>query len=135
MPPNESQELDPEEIDTQKGLSHPNREKWRQGFEFMLRIAQTDPLQDPNCVNIVHLAQYNVGKAYFQGFGVEQSDELTEKWWLLAANDGLASGSLNAQTCLAFFYSRKLDPVFFDLKKAYYWHNEACGNGSLESQG
>ena len=99
----------------------------------MLKIANSHDNDDT--INIIHQAQFNVGKAYFQGFGCEQSDELTEKYWLLAANDGRPNGSVNAQCCLAFFYSRKNDPEFFDLNKAYYWHNEACGNGSLESQG
>jgi hypothetical protein len=36
---------------------------------------------------------------------------------------------------LAFLYSRKLHQEMFDVKKAFFWHNEACGNGSLESQG
>lgn len=84
---------------------------------------------------LIHQAQYNVGKAYFQGFGIKQSDEKAERWWLLAADDGSAQGSVSAMTALAFFYSRKSDPEYFDLAKAFYWHNEACGNGSIESQG
>jgi TPR repeat protein len=84
---------------------------------------------------LCHYAQYNVGRAYFQGFGVKQSDEETEKWWLLAADDGNKNASITAMTMLAFFYSRKSSNEFFNLQKAYFWHNEACGNGSLESQG
>lgn len=84
---------------------------------------------------LIHSAQYNVGKAYFQGFGVKQSDAETEKYWLLSADDGSKKGCISAMVSLAFFYSRKNEPEYFDLKKAFFWHNEACGNGSLESQG
>ena len=84
---------------------------------------------------IKHYAQYNLGKAYFQGFGVKQSDAETEKWWILAADDGNPKACITAMTMLAFFYSRKESREFYDLKKAFFWHNEACGNGSLESQG
>jgi TPR repeat protein len=38
-------------------------------------------------------------------------------------------------TALAFFYSVRVERDFFDLKKVFFWHNEACGAGSLESQG
>ena len=38
-------------------------------------------------------------------------------------------------TSLAFFYSQPMEKENFDLEKAFFWHNEACGNGSLESQG
>ena len=99
----------------------------------MLSIAdleETDQLKQ-----LIHSAQFNVGKAFFQGFGVKQSDLETEKYWLKSADDGSAKGCLNAMVNLAFFYSRKGEPEFFDLKKAFFWHNEACGNGSLESQG
>lgn len=84
---------------------------------------------------LIHQAQYNLGKAYFQGFGVRQSDTTAEKWWLLAADDGSLVGCVSAMTALGFFYSRKSDPEYFDLSKAFYWHSEACGNGNLESQG
>lgn len=55
------------------------------------------------------------------------------RYWLLAADDGNPSASTVAQTTLGMFYSRQSDSL--DLKKAFFWHNEACGNGSLESQG
>jgi len=51
---------------------------------------------------------------------------------LLAADDGNPNASVKAQSALGLFYS-SLDNL--DLKKAFYWHSEACGNGSLESQG
>ena len=54
------------------------------------------------------------------------------RWWLLAADDGNPKGSIKAQTTLGMFYSREES---LDLKKAFFWHSEACGNGSLESQG
>lgn len=99
----------------------------------MLEIAHLKV--DEKNAKLVRQAQFNVGKAYYQGFGVRQSDEMTEKYWVMAADDGSLSGSVSAMTNLAFFYSRKTDPEYFDLDKAFFWHNEACGYGSLESQG
>lgn len=55
------------------------------------------------------------------------------RYWLLAADDGNPSASIAAQTTLGMFYSRQNDSL--DLKKAFFWHSEATGNGSLESQG
>ena len=52
--------------------------------------------------------------------------------WLAAADDGNPKGSIKAQTTLGYFYSR---PETLNKKKAFFWHSEACGNGSLESQG
>lgn len=54
------------------------------------------------------------------------------RWWLLAADDGNPKASVMAQTVLGMFYSRE-DSM--DLQKAFFWHSEACGNGSVESQG
>jgi len=121
---NKNTQID-ELIDTKAAFRHPNREKWHQGFEYMFQIANLSLSEQDESVEIlIHQAQYNVGKAYFQGFGVKQSDEKTEKWWLLAADDGSTKGCVNAMTALAFFYSRKNDPEYFDLGKAYFWHNE-----------
>lgn len=122
-----------EVVDTKLAVHHKNKENWTRGFMYMKTIADsvlTDQLKE-----LIHSAQYNVGKAYFQGFGVKQSDYETEKYWLMSADDGSPRGCISAMVGLAFFYSRKSEPEFFDLKKAYFWHNEACGNGSLESQG
>ena len=51
----------------------------------------------------------------------------------MAADDGNPLGSIKAQCTLGMFYSRQSDSL--DLAKAFFWHSEACGNGSLESQG
>jgi len=101
------------------------------GVTIMRRIAALN-----NEVTAKHLApaaKYNIGRAYFQGVGVEkQSDEEAERWWLDAADDGNPKGSIKAQTMLGMFYSRS---ETLDLKRSFFWHSEACGNGSLESQG
>ncbi|XP_074642385.1 LRP2-binding protein-like isoform X2 [Tubulanus polymorphus] len=99
------------------------------GVEYMMTVAATPP---PQVKHLVRAAQYNIGRAHFQGFGVKQSDEEAERWWLLAADDGSPSGSVLAQTTLGYYYARQDSK---DLKKSFFWHSEACGNGSLESQG
>ena len=54
------------------------------------------------------------------------------RWWILAADDGNPSACIRAQSMLGMYYARK-DTL--DLQKSAFWHSEACGNGSLESQG
>ncbi len=90
---------DEKEIDFQAGLSSPNKKNWKLGFDYMLRVAKSEiKASDPSLSKLIHQAQYNVGKSYFQGFGVNQSDELAEKWWLLASNNGEPDGSVLAMT-------------------------------------
>ncbi|XP_064600109.1 LRP2-binding protein-like [Liolophura sinensis] len=98
--------------------------------DLMMKVATSDSKQ---CRHLVHVAQYNLGRAYYQGVGVQrQSNTEAERWWLLAADDGNPRASIKAQTALGLFYSTEDN---FDLKKAFFWHSEATGNGSLESQG
>jgi len=103
----------------------------KEGIESMKQIALSESRL---AKHLIPAARYNIGRAYFQGFGDQQSDQKAEKWWLLAADDGNPKGSIKAQSVLGMYYSRQ-DKQFQDLKKAFFWHSEACGNGSLESQG
>jgi len=101
------------------------------GVSIMRRIAGL--AGEVEAKHLAPAAKYNIGRAYYQGVGVEkQSDEEAERWWLEAADDGNPKGSIKAQTMLGMFYSR---PESLDLKRSFFWHSEACGNGSLESQG
>lgn len=84
--------------------------------------------------HLLPAVRYNLGRAFFQGYGVKhQSDKEAERWWLMAADDGNPNASVKAQSTLGMFYSRSDDSL--DLKKAFFWHSEACGNGNVESQG
>jgi len=105
------------------------QKKEKKAFKYMMKIATSE---DVEAAHLKHSAMFNVGKAYFEGFGVKQDDKEAEKWWVLAAGDGDPRASVEAQTMLGMFYSR---PEFLNLKKSFFWHSEACGNGSLESQG
>ncbi|XP_029336451.1 LRP2-binding protein isoform X3 [Mus caroli] len=99
------------------------------GVKYMRKIL------DSSCPQTMHLkfaAAYNLGRAYFEGKGVKRSDEEAERLWLLAADNGNPKASVKAQSILGLFYSMK-EPK--ELEKAFFWHSEACGNGSLESQG
>ncbi|KAJ8383107.1 hypothetical protein SKAU_G00038850 [Synaphobranchus kaupii] len=97
--------------------------------EYMKDVAGCD---DPEAASVKQCALFNLGTAYLEGYGVRPSREEAERYWLLAADDGSPSGSVKAQSSLGLFYSH---PDSLDLKKAFFWHSEACGNGSLESQG
>ncbi|XP_076104258.1 LRP2-binding protein-like [Mytilus galloprovincialis] len=99
-------------------------------IEYLKKIAHSDSRQTQH---IKRAAQFNVGRAFFEGYGVgRQSDEEAERYWLMAADDGNPKASILAQTILGMYYSRADTQ---DLKKAFFWHSEACGNGSIESQG
>ncbi|KAM6149407.1 LRP2-binding protein isoform 2-T2 [Erethizon dorsatum] len=99
------------------------------GVDYMKRIL------DSPCPKARHLkfaAAFNLGRAYYEGKGVNQSDEEAERLWLFAADNGNPKASVKAQSILGLYYSTK-EPK--ELEKAFYWHSEACGNGNLESQG
>ncbi|XP_065831000.1 LRP2-binding protein-like [Oscarella lobularis] len=99
------------------------------GVEIMTNIARST---NKRTQHLVPSAQYHVGKAYFEGHGVKQSDSAAFDWFLAAARDGEASGSVRAQSTLGLLYSRK---DFLDLRAAFKWHRFAARNGSLESLG
>ena len=56
------------------------------------------------------------------------------RWWLLAASDDKHKPVVEAETALAFLYSRK-NSLHYNLKKAFQWHSRASQHGSLESLG
>lgn len=101
------------------------------GFQIMESICSCKKKQ---AIPLVPFAQYNIGRAYYEGKGVKQNDDTAEYYWLLAAKDGDLNGSIKAQSILGMFYSRQGEQSY-DLKKSYYWHQEAAGNGNFESQG
>ncbi|XP_077992345.1 LRP2-binding protein-like [Glandiceps talaboti] len=109
------------------GLGVP--EDHKTGVEYMLCIANST---SKRAKHLMYAAQYNVGRACLEGYGIKQSDKEAERWWLLAADDGNPQASVKAQTALGMYYSREETT---DLKKAFFWHSEGTGNGSLESQG
>lgn len=105
------------------------QEDQRKGVEYMKRIINSDTLQ---AKHLKYAAAYNLGLVCFEGCGMRHSDEEAERWWLLAADNGNPKASVKAQSTLGMYYSR---PCSMNLKKAFFWHSEACGNGSVESQG
>lgn len=70
----------------------------------------------PYYPGLIPCAQYNIGRAYYEGFGVKQSDEQAEKWWLMSAKDGDPDGCIKAQSVLGMFYSRTGEETT-DMKK------------------
>ncbi|CAH8544979.1 unnamed protein product [Schistosoma bovis] len=81
--------------------------------------------------NLVFSAAFNLGRAYYQGYGVCPSTEDALRCFLFAANNGDSKACISAQTALGYLYS---GPEIRDLQKAFQWHSDACGNGSVESQ-
>ncbi|CAE1166475.1 LRP2-binding protein [Acanthosepion pharaonis] len=103
---------------------HPNK-----GFKCLIKVASSKSNVHKH---LIHVAQYCIGLAYFQGFGIQQSYEDAERWWLLAADNGHPQACVKAQSMLGMFYSV---PDYQNFERAFFWHTEACGNGNLESQG
>ncbi|XP_068134806.1 LRP2-binding protein isoform X2 [Hyperolius riggenbachi] len=101
----------------------------RKGVEYIKRIITSD---SSGAKHLKYAAAYNLGLACYEGCGTRHSDEEAERWWLLAADNGNPEASVKAQSTLGMYYSR---PSSRNLKKAFLWHSEACGNGSVESQG
>ncbi|NXN24815.1 LR2BP protein, partial [Nycticryphes semicollaris] len=99
------------------------------GVEYMKKILDSD---SPKARHLRFPAAYNLGRAYYEGCGVKRSTEEAERLWLIAADHGNPKASVEAQSALGMLYSVS---GLKDLKKAFFWHSEACGNGSLESQG
>uniref|UniRef100_A0A8C3JC91 LRP2-binding protein n=1 Tax=Calidris pygmaea TaxID=425635 RepID=A0A8C3JC91_9CHAR len=99
------------------------------GVEYMKKILDSN---SPKARHLKFAAAYNLGRAYYEGCGVKRSTEEAERLWLLAADHGNPKASVKAQSTLGMLYSTS---GLKDLKKAFFWHSEACGNGSLESQG
>ena len=63
--PTEDRIPDDLEVDTRASFHHPNKDYWKYGFECMLRIAES---RDEKAKTLIHMAQYNVGKALFPRF-------------------------------------------------------------------
>ncbi|NWX33281.1 LR2BP protein, partial [Notiomystis cincta] len=99
------------------------------GVEYMKTILNSD---SPEASHLKFAAAYNLGRAYYEGCGVKHSVEEAERLWLTAADNGNPQASVKAQSTLGMLYSM---PILKDLKKAFFWHSEACDNGNLESQG
>ena len=114
---------------------------------MMHRIATTEKDQHGF---VIPYAEFHIGKAYFQGYGVPESEAQAQRsvesndgrfgqdspfsWWLLAASDAVHEPVIEAETALAFLYSRNSSPLY-NMKKAYQWHSRASHDGSLESLG
>ncbi|XP_026503939.1 LRP2-binding protein [Terrapene carolina triunguis] len=105
------------------------KEDPEKGVEYMKIIINSNA---PKARHLKYAAAYNLGRSYFEGCGVKHSDKEAERLWIIAADHGNPKASVKAQSTLGMFYSTS-NPK--DLKKAFFWHSEACGNGSLESQG
>ncbi|XP_073197952.1 LRP2-binding protein isoform X2 [Lepidochelys kempii] len=105
------------------------KEDPEKGVEYMQIIINSN---SPKARHLKYAAAYNLGRSYFEGCGVKHSDKEAERLWLIAADHGNPKASVKAQSTLGMFYSTSNSK---DLKKAFFWHSEACGNGSLESQG
>lgn len=75
-----------------------------QGFRYMLSVAESGCPQNPS---LQTSAQFNVGCAYNQGFGVQQSYSKAVWWWTRAAEvEGATPGTVRAQNMLGMYYSR-----------------------------
>ncbi|XP_036155787.1 LRP2-binding protein isoform X5 [Myotis myotis] len=78
--------------------------KAEKGVEYMKKIV------DSPCPKARHLqfaAAYNLGRAYYEGKGINRSIEDAERLWLFAADNGNPKASVKAQSMLGLYYSTK----------------------------
>ncbi|XP_062514416.1 LRP2-binding protein-like [Corticium candelabrum] len=99
------------------------------GCDYMRQVIDNE---NRKIEHLIPSAQFNLGRAYLEGYGVAQSDDDALEWLERAAREGLPSGNVAAQSMLGMLYSRQ---DFLDVKKAFRWHQHAARNGSLESLG
>eukprot|EP00049_Salpingoeca_infusionum_P028026 m.35743 g.35743 ORF g.35743 m.35743 type:complete len:411 (-) comp9919_c0_seq2:390-1622(-) len=118
------------------------------GLHMMQQVAEIEPSHfrkpPPELVDATELvtsAQFNVGRAFNDGVGVEINYAEAERLWLLAARDGAPTGSHQAMNQLGHFYSRprrldQRDPLALtkpDLPEAISWHKCATALGNADS--
>ncbi len=92
---------------------------------------------------LVASAQYNLGRAYYEGgtSGVSVNDAEAVRWWKAAAREGGPGGCTQAQNALGDFYCtpRLVDPsnplIYTepDFKESLSWHMAAAKNGNVDS--
>ena len=100
------------------------------GFEHLKEVAEST---NPDAAYLIPFAQYNVGRAFYEGFGCKQSDKEAERWFLAAAQDGEPIGSIKAQTVLGLFYSRPNEESF-DLQKVGFSLITLSADPTMKSQ-
>lgn len=75
------------------------------------------------------MAQYNLGKCYYEGLGVAKDYSKAVRWFTLSAKQGNACG----QCALAEMYYLG-HGVEADVDKAVKWFQQAAANGSDEAE-
>jgi len=94
-------------------------------IELMERVVEAaDPETQPE---LVENALLNLGRAHWQSF--PHNARKAEEYWLRAAKNG--QGLVDAMTELGEFYAH---PENNNLKESFYWHQNAAGKGSVQSQ-
>ena len=97
------------------------------GFTLMLQLAKST---QPTDKHLIPAAQFNLGRALFQGIGVKKSDEEAAKWWSLATNSDKDPAAIRSMNTMALLHSR---PEHLNKDKAFYWHTQAAERGHPES--
>lgn len=119
------------------------------GLQYLRELAElnvaealrTVPEGLSSATALVAAAQYQLGKAYAEGMGVDIDLAQAEQYWLRASLDGSRSGSVEAQQSLGELYAsprRKhptdpLDIIPPDFTAAKRWREAASRNGSVEA--
>ncbi len=95
---------------------------YAKGLEWMSRAAKLNHVE----------AQCDVGKYYFNGYGVEKNLEEAYKWFKMAADNNNG----NAQYMMALRYCSNInDMTEQDIKDAKYWLNRAISNKYILAYG
>lgn len=124
-------------------------ENLAEGLDLMKMVAQSPTVAGKaskgsshvrSFEDIVQSAQYNLGNAYFQGYGVPANYDEAVKFWKLAAKEGAPTGNHQAQHALGQFYGQAHilpnDPLHstqVNLGESLSWHRQAAKNGNTDS--
>ena len=74
-------------------------------------------------------AQFNLGKIYYDGKGVEKSYEQAVYWWAKAAEQGYAKAQNNLGVC--YYWGEGVEQSY---EQAVYWWTKAAEQGNGNAQ-
>lgn len=97
------------------------------GFALMLQLAKST---QPDDRHLIPAAQFNLGRAFFQGIGIKKSDEEAARWWSLSTNSDKDPAAIRSMNTMALLHSR---PEHLNKDRAFYWHTQAAERGHPES--
>ena len=99
----------------EKGMEKYNEKEYEEAFKLFMTAAEKGHTG----------AQYNIGEAYYYGYGVEENKEKAVKWYKLAAENG----NIDAESRLVSLNNIKLHRRCVSCR---FYDNQRCDNSKSE---